>query len=113
LNAGTLWLTQRFEGEPVDLVFTTETGGLVSRQHVDALLRHTAVKIGIDPRHLGTHVGRRTVVTTLCMNGAELADIARHVGHANPATTAGYVTALGDRPQRTASLAASLLDTAP
>ena len=108
--AGSLWREHRYEGEKVALVFTTEFGGLVSRQHVDVLLRRSAVKVGIDPTHLGTHVGRRTVVTTLYANGAELADIARHVGHANTSTTAGYVSSLGDRPERTASLAASLLD---
>ena len=108
--AGSLWREHQYEGKKVALVFTTESGGLVSRQHVDALLRRSAVKAGIDPTHLGTHVGRRTVVTTLYTNGAELADIARHVGHSNTSTTAGYVSSLGDRPERTASLAASLLD---
>ena len=108
--AGSLWRDHRYEGSKVALVFTTMSGGLVSRQHIDVLLRRSAVKAGIDPTHLGTHVGRRTVVTTLYTNGAELADIARHVGHANTSTTAGYVSSLGDRPERTASLAASLLD---
>ena len=112
-SSGPLWQTQTYQGSTVRLVFTTESGGLVSRQHIDALLRRTAVKIGLDPTHLGTHVGRRTVVTTLYANSAELADIARHVGHANSATTAGYVTSLSDRPERTAKLAASLLDSPP
>ncbi len=111
--SGDLWQLQAHEGSKVRLIFTTEAGGLVSRQHIDALLRRSAVKIGLDPTHLGTHVGRRTVVTTLYANGAELADIARHVGHTNTATTAGYVTSLGDRPERTAKLAASLLDSPP
>ena len=110
VSSGPMWLKQTYEGSTIRLVFITESGGLVSRQQIDALLRRTAIKIGLDPKHLGTHVGRRTVVTTLYANGAELADIARHVGHANTATTAGYVTSLGNRPERTAKLAASLLD---
>mgnify|MGYP003346279807 CR=1 FL=1 len=39
--------------------------------------------------------------------------LARHVGHANTTTTAGYVTNLGNRPQRTAQTAAQLLDHPP
>ena len=45
------------------------------------------------------------------MDGGEaLEDIARFVGHAKPATTAGYVKRLGRRPQAVAKRAASLLD---
>jgi integrase len=48
---------------------------------------------------LGTHAGRRTVVTTLYVDGDEaLEDIARFVGHAKPTTTAGYIKRLGHRP---------------
>ena len=60
---------------------------------------------------LGTHSGRRTVVTTLFVDGDEaLEDIARFVGHAKPSTTAGYVKRLGRRPQSVAERAARLLD---
>ena len=60
---------------------------------------------------LGTHAGRRTVVTTLFVDGDEaLEDIARFVGHARPATTAGYVKRLGHRPQSVAKRAAGILD---
>ena len=60
---------------------------------------------------LGTHSGRRTVVTTLFVDGDEaLEDIARFVGHARPATTAGYVKRLGRRPHAVARRAAAILD---
>jgi hypothetical protein len=39
-----------------------------------------------------------------------VADVARHVGHTDPATTAGYVRDLGQRPRNTALKAAQLLD---
>jgi hypothetical protein len=60
---------------------------------------------------LGTHAGRRSVVTTLLVDGGEaLEDIARFVGHAKPTTTAGYVKRLGRRPQDVAERAAAVLD---
>ena len=45
------------------------------------------------------------------MEGDEaLEDIARFVGHARPATTAGYVKRLGRRPEAVARRAAAILD---
>jgi integrase len=111
LAAGSLWQTYMYESMVVDPVFTQPDGRLVARQQVDKLLRRAADRIGIDATRLGTHVGRRTVVTTLYTAGTDIADIARHVGHASPTTTSGYVASLGDRPLKTAALAAKLLDT--
>ena len=110
LAAGPLWAQPVYEGRGVDLVFTMPDGGLVARQAIDKVLRSTAERIGLDSTHLGTHVGRRTVVTALYASGEELADVARHVGHASPTTTAGYVASIGNRPQKTAAKAAQLLD---
>jgi hypothetical protein len=42
--------------------------------------------------------------------GLDLSDIARYVGHAGEATTAGYVKLLGERPRATAAMAAAMLD---
>ena len=112
LAAGPLWRTHTYESQLLDPVFTKADGGLVARQQIDKLLRRAAEKVGIDTSRLGTHVGRRTVVTTLYTAGTDIGDIARHVGHANPSTTSGYVASLGERPQKTARLAAQLLDTA-
>ena len=111
LAAGPLWQTHTYESVVVDPVFTQPDGHLVARQQIDKLLRRAAEQIGIDATRLGTHVGRRTVVTTLYTAGTDIGDIARHVGHASPTTTSGYVASLGDRPMKTAELAAKLLDT--
>ena len=111
LAAGPLWQTHTYESVVVDPVFTQPDGRLVARQQIDKLLRRAAEQIGIDATRLGTHAGRRTVVTTLYTAGTDIGDIARHVGHASPTTTSGYVASLGDRPMKTAELAAKLLDT--
>jgi integrase len=84
--------------------------GLALRQTIAKLVKRAARTAGI-PFDLGTHAGRRTVVTTLFVDGDEaLEDIARFVGHARSATTAGYVKRLGRRPEAVARRAAQLLD---
>ena len=111
LRAGARWQSHQYEGRPVDLVFTTVTGGLLLRQAVTKAVRAAAVVAGIDPEGLGTHTGRSTAITVLyAEEGLDLADVARHVGHANPSTTAGYVRRLGRRPLATAEAASRLLD---
>ncbi len=93
------------------MIFTTAAGSLVNRQSVVHTIERAARAIGLDPEGLATHTGRRTVITALYANGGlDLADIARHVGHADTATTAEYVRSLGTRPQDTARRAAELLD---
>jgi site-specific recombinase XerD len=105
------WETHSYDGEEVNLVFTTPSGGLVLRQTIAKLVKQAARTAGI-PFDLGTHAGRRTVVTTLFVDGHEaLEDIARFVGHAKASTTAGYVKRLGRRPEAVARRAADLLDT--
>jgi integrase len=108
--AAPAWATITYEGERLNLVFTNPTGGLVLRQAVAEVVKQAAKTAGITAR-LGTHTGRRTVVTTLFVDGDEaLEDIARFVGHARPATTAGYVKRLGRRPHAVAQRAAAILD---
>jgi integrase len=110
LRAGA-WPQHQYEGRTVDLVFTTTTGGLLLRQAVTKAVRAAAVKARIDPEGLGTHAGRSTAITVLYTEeGLDLADVARHVGHASPSTTAGYVRHLGRRPLATAEAASRLLD---
>jgi integrase len=111
LAAGALWQNHGYESQRLDPVFTQLDGRLVARQQIDKLLRRAAERIGLDARRFGTHVGRRTVVTTLYTAGTDIGDIARHVGHASPVTTSAYVASLGERPVKTARLAAELLDT--
>ena len=110
LAAGPAWQTHTYEGARIDLVFTTNDGGIVARQHVDKLTRTKAAALGIDTTGLGTHVGRRTVVTAMSEDGVPLDDIARHVGHRSTTTTAGYVRSHKERDRVTAKRAASLLD---
>ena len=72
-----------------------------------------AERAGLDPSGLATHTGRRTTVTVLYAEaGLDLSDIARYVGHAGEATTAGYVRHLGERPKNMAAKAAAILDPA-
>lgn len=74
-------------------------------------IERSAKAAGIDPTGLATHSGRRTVITALYADGGlDLADIARHVGHGDTATTAEYVRSLGHRPRDTAWWAAQLFD---
>jgi integrase len=111
LRAGEAWERHTYEGQPVDLVFTTAIGGLLLRQTVAKAVSAAAERAGIDPAGLGTHAGRSTAITALyAEEGLDLADVARHVGHANPTTTAGYVRHLGRRPITTAQAASRLLD---
>jgi integrase len=109
--AASEWQIHEYEGEDVNLVFTTPSGGLVLRQTIAKLVKQAAKTAGIEAG-LGTHAGRRTVVTSLFVDGNEaLEDIARFVGHAKPSTTAGYVKRLGRRPEAVARRAAKVLDT--
>jgi integrase len=111
LRAGPAWQQLTYEGHPIDLVFTTITGGLLLRQAVTKAVGSSASAAGLDPTGLGTHAGRSTAITVLYTEeGLDLADVARHVGHASPSTTAGYVRHLGRRRQATADAASRLLD---
>jgi integrase len=108
--------THTYEGEDVSIIFTTPAGGLVLRQTVAKLVKQSAKTAGIaaamtENARFSTHSGRRTVVTSMFVEGDEaLEDIAQFVGHSRPATTAGYVKRLGRRPQAVADRAAALLD---
>lgn len=76
----------------------------------DVLLRRTGSSLGFDVAHLGTHVGRRSLITALYTNGAQFDDIQHHIGHSDSRTAAGYVASIGKRPQRTASIAAQSMN---
>ena len=111
LRRGVAWEHHSYDGRPIELVFSTTTGGLLLRQTVAKAVRSAALAAGIDPTGLGTHAGRSTAITVLyAEEGLDLADVARHVGHASPATTAGYVRHLGNRPITTTQAASRVLD---
>jgi site-specific recombinase XerD len=83
----------------------------VLRQHVDKAIRSAASRVGFDPKDLGTHTGRRSVVTNLYASGDfDLEDVARFVGHADVATTRGYVQHEGERPLVVSQRALGMLD---
>jgi integrase len=108
--AAPFWESITYRGQSLDMVFTTPTGGLVLRQTVAKVVKQGAKTAGVESE-IATHTGRRTVVTTLFVEGSEaLEDIARFVGHAKPATTEGYVRRLGRRPKAVADRAASVLE---
>ncbi len=105
------WPTVEYEDQQIDLVFRSATGRPTLRQHVDAATREAAKRAGLDPKGLGTHTGRRSVVTNLFASGSlDLEDVARFVGHSDTATTRGYVQHEGDRPRRVSERAFELLD---
>lgn len=105
--------TVAYDGERLNLVFVTATGTPVLRQHVDRAIRQAAKRAGLDPTELGTHTGRRSVVTNLYASGVfDLADVARFVGHSDVATTRGYVQHEGERPRLVSEKALLLLDPA-
>jgi integrase len=108
---GDAWPTTLYEGERLDLVFINAMGRPVLRQHVDKAIRKAAASIGLDSSKLGTHDGRRSVVTNLYGSGnLDLADIARFVGHSDVSTTRGYIQSEGERPLLMSQKALELLD---
>ena len=108
---GEAWPEVVHEGERLELVFTSALGRPMLRQYVDKEIRKAAGKVGLDPARLGTHTGRRSVVTNLYAEGSfDLADVAGFVGHADVATTRGYVQHEGDRPAQVSARAFELLD---
>lgn len=104
------WPTIRYEGVVIEPVFRTAGGQLGRQQYVHRALRDALARAGIDADRVGTHTGRRTVVTNLWVDGVALEDVAGYVGHASTATTARYIHDLGDRPRATAERAAGLFD---
>lgn len=82
------WPEVSYQGEVLDLVFVNPAGSLMLRQHVDKAIRKAAEAVGLDPSEIGTHTGRRSVVTNLYASGdLDLEDVARFVGHSDVSTT--------------------------
>ena len=105
------WPTVEYDGEQLDLVFTTADGTPTLRQHVDRAIRKAAERADIESAGLGTHAGRRSVVTNLFASGSlDLEDVARFVGHNDVATTRGYVQHEGERTRLVSERALELLD---
>lgn len=99
-----------YEGVEIHPVIRGRGGRVGRRTDLDRALGRALGRAGIVPARVSTHTGRRTVITLLYQAGVPLADIARHVGHADVATTARYVVDLGIRPAEVAAQAAALFD---
>lgn len=110
--AGLAWRREPYDGEELDMVFTDHHGRLIYSHRLHRAVRDCCEKAGIPTDGVGTHTGRRSVITALYGAGLDLSDVAEHVGHSQLATTAGYVQHLSQRPQKTAAVAAHLLDPA-
>ncbi|MCC6225310.1 MAG: hypothetical protein IT195_02735 [Microthrixaceae bacterium] len=110
-RSATRWPALSPERAELSIVFTTQAGGLVNRQAIANDIGRAARTSKIDPVGIATHTGRRIVITAQYANrNLDLGDMARHVGHSDTKTTAGYVRDLGERPAHTAATAARLLD---
>ncbi len=107
---GEAWQTTRYEGRALDLVFTSADGRPVPRQALHRAVRQACERAGIDADGVGTHTGRRTVVSLSYQAGVDLTDVAKLVGHAQTSTTAGYLIDRGRRPDLVAAKVAELLD---
>jgi integrase len=100
--------------EPCSTTFATTrraAGELIRRQNIDAYLRKVAPSAGLDPAHLGAHVGRRSVNTAQRNDGrVSIDDVAADRGQTSK-TAAGYVIGVGDRVRDAARVRGELLDT--
>jgi integrase len=103
------WPTHTCDGQSVNLLFVREdNGGILHPRHIAAAVRRCVKAAGLDA-HLGTHGGRRSVVTSMWSEGHEsLENIAQYVGHRSPNSTSRYVKKLGKRPKAIADRASRL-----
>ena len=106
LRACEAWQRLVYGGRPIDLVFTTATGGpACARPSPRRWPRRRWPPAWIRLGWGRTSAGRRHHRALRQEGLLDLADVARHVGTPSPATTAGYVRHLGRRPQATADAA--------
>jgi integrase len=76
LVVGADWQQIVYEGRPIELDFTTVTGGLLLPQAATKAVAAAAVAAGLDPAGLRTHAGRSTAITVLyAEEGLDLADV--------------------------------------
>jgi integrase/recombinase XerD len=88
------WLAHRETVSPDAPLFLNARGQRFSRSGVAHVLRETARRANLEPRHAARvtpHVVRHTTAMHLLRSGADITTIAAWLGHAQLNTTHGYV----------------------
>jgi site-specific recombinase XerD len=82
------WLVLRGSTPGPIFTSTTHAGRAITDQAVLVILKKRAAEAGVAP--FSPHDLRRTMITRLLENGADVVSVQRLAGHADPATTARY-----------------------
>lgn len=88
------WLDERSTPDVVEPLFINVRGGRLSRSGVADIVRRLVARAGFVPRHakrVSPHVMRHTTAMHLLQAGVDITTIAAWLGHAQLATTHGYV----------------------
>jgi integrase/recombinase XerD len=89
-----VWLQERGTPCPTEPLFLNARGNRLSRSGVADILRRLVTRAGLVPRHskrVSPHVIRHTTAMHLLQAGVDITTIAAWLGHAQLATTHGYV----------------------
>ncbi len=83
-------LSLRRPGQDPGALFLNFRGGRLTRQGVFAVVRHSAVRAGLDAAKVSPHVLRHSMATHMVEAGADLRTVQELLGHANISTTQVY-----------------------
>jgi integrase/recombinase XerD len=83
-------LAWRRAGRDSGAVFLNRRGGRLTRQGVWAIVRHHALRAGLDPEAVSPHVLRHSAATHMVEGGADLRTVQELLGHASISTTQVY-----------------------
>lgn len=77
-------------GRGTPALFLNRFGNRLSRQSAWTILRHAALRAGLDPDAISPHVLRHSAATHLLSGGADIRVVQEFLGHASVATTQLY-----------------------